>query len=249
MLKVATRVPATAGLNVIDTVQLTDAARLVAHVLLEIEKSAALVPEMDTLVMVIEDVPPFLREAVWATAVEPTLIEPKVSDVGLTVTVPGTTPVPDSATDCGLLLAESVKRSVAVRVPAALGLNTTLAVQLPEAARLVPHVLLEIVKSAAFVPEIATLLIVIDVVSLLLKVTDCPTLLEPTVTAANVRLVGLAETLAEGAVPFPDSATVWVPAESLKFNVAVRAPVVVGAKAILAVQLAAAASVAPQVLL
>jgi hypothetical protein len=204
---------------------------------------------MDTLVMVIEDVPPFLREAVWAAAVEPTLIDPKASDVGLTVTVPGTTPVPDSATDCGLLLAESVKRSVAVRVPAALGLNTILAVQLPEAARLVPHVLLEIVKSAAFVPEIATLLIVIDVVSLLLKVTDCPTLLEPTVTAANVRLVGLAETLAEGAVPFPDSATVWVPAESLKFNVAVRAPVVVGAKAILAVQLAAAASVAPQVLL
>ncbi len=61
MLKVATRVPATAGLNVIDTVQLTDAARLVAHVLLEISKSAALVPEMDTLVMVIEDVPPFIE--------------------------------------------------------------------------------------------------------------------------------------------------------------------------------------------
>ena len=203
MLKVAVRAPAAAGLNAIDIVQLAAASRLVPHVLLEIEKSAAFVPEMEMLVIVIEVVPPFLSVAVCAAAVEPTLIEPKVNDVGLTETAPGTTPVPDSATDCGLLLAESVKRSEAVRAPAALGLNTTLAVQLPEAARLVPHVLLEIVKSAAFVPEIATLLIVIDVVSLLVKVTDCAALLEPTAIAANVRLVGLAETLPEALFRFP----------------------------------------------
>src|SRR6476646_8758992 len=122
MLKVAERPPATEGLNVIAIAQLADAARLVPHVLLEIEKSVALAPEIDTLVIVIAVVPLFLRVAVWAAAVEPTLIAPKVSDVGLSETAPGTTPVPDSATDCGLLLAESVKRRVAVRAPAAPGL-------------------------------------------------------------------------------------------------------------------------------
>jgi len=177
------------------------------------------------------------------------LIEPKPNVVGLTLTVPGTAPVPDSATDCGLLLAESVKRSEAVRVPAAVGLNTILAAQLADAVRLVPHVLLKIAKSAAFVPEIAVLLIVIDEASLFVKVTDCAALLEPTAIAANVRFVGLAETLPVGAVPFPESAIVWMPAESLKFNVAVRVPVVVGAKTILAVQLADAARVVLQVLL
>ena len=72
-------------------------------------------------------------------------------------------PVPVSATDCGLLLAESVKLRIALRVPAAVGLNTTLAEQLAAATRLVPHVLAEIAKSAAFVPVIATLLTVMDV--------------------------------------------------------------------------------------
>ena len=53
-------------------------------------------------------------------------------------------PVPESATVWGLLVAESLKFKVAVRVPVAVGEKTIVAVQAAEAARLVPHVLLEI---------------------------------------------------------------------------------------------------------
>ena len=45
-------------------------------------------------------------------------------------------PIPERVTVCGLLVAESVKVRVAVRVPAAPGLNTIAVEQLAEAARL-----------------------------------------------------------------------------------------------------------------
>ena len=91
-------------------------------------------------------------------------------------------PVPDKATVCGLLVPVSAKLSVAVRVPAAVGLNTMVAVQLADAARLVLHVLLEMVKSAAFVPEIVTALIVFAVVVPFFRVAVCDALLAPTIT-------------------------------------------------------------------
>ena len=138
---------------------------------------------------------------------------------------------------------------MAVRAPAAVGLKTIDAVQFAEAARLVSHVLVEIVKSAAFVPEIAILLIVTAEVRPLLKVADCAALLDPTPVLANVSVAGLAATLPLAAVPVPDKATVCgLPvAESLKLSVAVRPPVVVGAKIMFAVQLAATARLVPQV--
>jgi hypothetical protein len=49
-------------------------------------------------------------------------------------------PVPERETVCGLLLAVSVKVSVAVLVPASEGLNAMLTVQLAEAARLAAQV-------------------------------------------------------------------------------------------------------------
>ena len=74
-------------------------------------------------------------------------------------------PLPESATTCGLFAAESVKLRVALRVPQAVGLNTTEATQLADAARLVPQVLLLRLKSGALVPVIAMLLIVIEELS------------------------------------------------------------------------------------
>jgi len=131
-------------------------------------------------------------------------------------------PVPERETFCGLLVAESTKLNVAVRVPAAVGLKTMDAAQLAEAARLVPQVLLAMLKSAAFVPEIAMLLIVIEDVRPFESVAVCPALLDPTVVLANVRLDGLAVTVPDGADPFPLNATVCglFVAESLKFKVA-----------------------------
>ena len=159
-------------------------------------------------------------------------------------------PVPESATCCGLFVAESVKLSVAVRAPAAVGLNTIVAVQPADAVRLVPHVLLETVKSVAFAPVIATLLMVMDAAVALDKVAVCDAVLEPIVVLANVRLAGVAATV-PGAAPVPESARVWglLLAASAKFKVAVRSPVAVGENTIVTVQLADAARLVPHVLL
>jgi hypothetical protein len=144
------------------------------------------------------------------------------------------------------LLAESVKVRVAERAPDAEGLNTTLTEQVALTAKLAPQVLLEIVKSAEFVPVIATLLIEKAAALTFFSVVDFAPLLEPRLMAPNARDVG--ETDAP-TVPRPESATVCgLPlAVSLKFRVAVRVPVVVGAKTTLTVQLLDAARLVPQV--
>ena len=147
------------------------------------------------------------------------------------------------------MVAESVKVSVALRAPLAVGLNTIDAVHVPAAARLAPHVLLATLKSPAFVPEIATLLIVIEVLCPFDSVADCAALLDPTLVLANVREVGLADTVPLAAVPVPVSVLVCgLPlAESAKLKVADRAPVAFGANATVAVQLEDAASDVPHV--
>jgi hypothetical protein len=151
--------------------------------------------------------------------------------LGVTVSCPVlVTPVPDSGTFCGLLLALSVKLSVALRVPVPPGVKVTKTVQLDPAVRLAAQ-LLVFVKSAAFVPEIPIPLMEIDDVIPFVSFTDFPTLVEPTVTFPNAMEVGLTENVA--AVPSPVRATVrglLLPA-ILKFNVALRGPVAVGAKA------------------
>jgi hypothetical protein len=144
-VSVAARDPLVLGLNAMETLQLAAAARLLPQVLLEITKSPGFVPVTDTLLMVIEELDPFLSVAVCDALVEPTFTEPNEREVGLIVTVPPVpVPVPDRDTVCGVFVAESLKLSVAVRVPLTVGANATLAVQLADAARLVPHVLLVI---------------------------------------------------------------------------------------------------------
>lgn len=155
-------------------------------------------------------------------------------------------PEPESATLCGLPVAESAKLSVALRVPAAVGLKTTDAVQFAEAARLAPHVFAEMLKSVAFVPEIATLLIVIEELCPFDSFAACAALVLPTAVAANVRLVGLAVT-PPGANPVSVTVCGLFVAESVKFRVAARFPVAIGAKTTFAVQLADAASEVPHV--
>ena len=59
-------------------------------------------------------------------------------------------PEPESVTVCGLPVPESANDKVALRVPLAVGLNTTLAVQVADAARLLPQVLLLMAKSPHF---------------------------------------------------------------------------------------------------
>ena len=172
-VRVAARAPDVVGLNATVTVQLADAARLAPQVLAEMVKSPEFVPVMDTLLIVIEVVPPFFRVAVCDALVEPTVTVPYARLVGLNVTAPVVlAPVPERETVCGLFGAVSAKFREAARTPDAVGLNTIVTVQLAEAARLEPHVLAEILKSPAFVPVMATLLMVMDVLPRFFSVAD-----------------------------------------------------------------------------
>jgi hypothetical protein len=56
-------------------------------------------------------------------------------------------PVPDSATVCGLLIAPSVIVNKATRVPIAVGLKASVIVHDVPAPKLVPQVLLKMLKS------------------------------------------------------------------------------------------------------
>jgi hypothetical protein len=206
--RVAVKVPDAVGLNTTLAEQLAAAARLAAHVLLEIAKAAALVPEMATLLIVMAALVPLLSVTDCGELVDPTAVFANEMPVGAAVTLPvEEAPVPVKATVCGLLLPVSLKLRVAVRIPAALGLNTMVAVQLAAAARLVPHVLLEIVKSAAFVPEIVIPLMVSAEVVPFFNVAICDALLAPTLTVPYVIDEGVAVTVLVAAVAVPVSAT------------------------------------------
>jgi hypothetical protein len=162
------------------------------------------------LLIVIDPVPPLVSVTTFCPPLPPTGTATQFRLVGVTVALPPEleAPVPVRATVCGLFVAESVKLSVAVRAPVAVGLNTIEAAQVPAAAKLVLHVLLAMVKSAAFVPESNTLEIASEELRPFDKVTVCDALVEPTLVLANVRLVGLTETLPDSGAPYPVSVMV-----------------------------------------
>jgi len=122
---------------------------------------------------------------------------------GLTVidTRVGVMPAPLSATVCGLLLAESVKVRVPVRVPFACGENVTATWQLEPADRLEPHPELTLKSLALLVIERS----VMDVLWLLVRLTDCGALVVPIAWLPNESAVGF--TVADN-TPVPVSATV-----------------------------------------
>jgi hypothetical protein len=124
-------------------------------------------------VIVSAAVPVFFTVTVWDGLVVLTDWLAKVSDVGLAVTA-GVTPVPVSATDCGLLAALSEIEIVALRAPVAAGLKLAVMVQLaPAASELVlPGQVLVWEKSPGLAPLKPMLLIVSGPVPLFVRVTD-----------------------------------------------------------------------------
>ena len=97
--------------------------------------------------------------------------------------------MPESATVCGLPVPLSLIRKLAVRNPAAVGVNVTEMVQLAFAAKLPAHVLLK-PKSPGSAPAIATPLKVnVEVVSFV-TVTTCAALVVPSETVPKFKLVG-----------------------------------------------------------
>jgi hypothetical protein len=147
--------------------------------------------------MEIDEVPLLVNVATFCPPIPPTFTDTQLSVDGLTDALPPdeVPPVPESATVCGLPLAESATLSVAERDPLVLGLNVTEMLQLAFAARLDPQLLLDMTKSPALLPAMPTLLIVIAELVLLLSVAVSAALLEPTFTEPNENEVGLIVTL------------------------------------------------------
>ena len=139
----------------------------------------------------------------------------------------------------------SVMVMAAFNTPPAAGAKWPWMVQLAPAARLVPQLLANS-NEEAFVPVTAMLVMERAVVPVLVMVTDCELLAEPTVVVGKVRLV--AERVTGGWTPVPLSAMVCGELEALSVMVmaAVSAPVVVGPKWPWMEQLAPAAREEPQ---
>jgi hypothetical protein len=135
--------------------------------------------------------------------------------------------------------------TVAVRVPAAVGLKVISIVHLAPAATLDPQLLVW-AKSLALVPESAMLVTPKVALPELVRVIVCAPLAAPTAWLMKVRLEG--ETPATEAVPVPESATVCglLTASLAKVMAAVRVPFAVGVKVTLIVHLAPAATLDPQ---
>jgi len=135
--------PVAAGVNVTPAAQLAPAARLVPHVLLAIAKGP-LIPRLEMVRAVLWRL---VSVMVTAALVLPTATVPRFNELADRVTgeleVP---PVPLRLTVCGLFPALSVKVSVPVAAPVAVGVNVTPTLQVARLATLVPHVLLAIPK-------------------------------------------------------------------------------------------------------
>jgi len=103
-------------------------------------------------------------------------------------------------------------------------------------------------KDEALVPVIVSEVRFTVPVPVFLTVTSCAAVVEPTVVEAKVSVVGESETV-DAAAPVPFSVTVCGEPVALSATerLAVRAPAPVGLNSTETVQLAAAASVVPQV--
>ena len=125
------------------------AARLVVHVVVETWKF----PVVEITMLSTVAFKLLLRVNVFGELVVPTVCRAKVTLLGVSET--GKTPLPESATVCGLLLALSFTLNPPVLVPITVGVNATLIVQWLLGGRLVVQVVVDTAKSP--VVEIAML--------------------------------------------------------------------------------------------
>ena len=97
--------------------------------------------------------------------------------------------IPNRVTVCGLPTALSATLRTAVRFPKADGVNLTLSWQLVAAARVVPQLFVWL-KSVAFGPMIEIADKLTEIVPVLLSVTTCEALVEPTSVCGNAKPTG-----------------------------------------------------------
>lgn len=226
------------GLKRVVTVQFAPAASVLVQVVDTKLKSVPLTDAELGTVTVMAPMPWFVSVAV-PVALLPTLTLPKAVAVNEAL---GAWPVP-----LRLKLVAPVPLwvsvTVPVREPAALGVKLTLMTQVPLMASALPQ-LLDWAKSLA--PAVTeTPLMVRGAVPLLVTVTVCTALVVPVCCAAKVSEVGDSEALPS--MPVPDKVAVTVPAPVAKLSEPERAPVVLGVKRVVTVQVAPAFSDVVQV--
>lgn len=178
----------------------------------------------------------------------PRVMLPNEARLGVTDAI-APTPVPVSATVCGLVGSASVTVIAALSAPVRDGLNLTLILQLRPAARFPPigQVVLASTKSAAFVPVIAMPVIASGTLPVLTSVAVRLALAVPMVWLPYGITAGDRST----AVPVPVSETVsggvTTGSEPLMVSVASRVPATVGVNVMLIVQFAPAARPVPPI--
>lgn len=150
--------------------QLAPAARLLPQVVAVIWKEQLVCVCKPMELMVSGPVPVLVTLTVWGALVEPQRTVPKLILVGDRVTA-GAVPVPVKAMVCGEPAALSVITMLAVRVPVAVGLKTTVNVQLALTAR-VPEQPHDNTKSPGFAPLRTTELMTSGAVPVFFTVMD-----------------------------------------------------------------------------
>lgn len=177
ILMVAVSAPVATGAKWPWIVQFVPAARLVPQLLAKTKEDAS-EPSRTMPVMVSVVVPLLVMVTDCEPLVAPTSIEPKERLVAERPTG-GTTPVPLKEMDWGEVAALSVMVTDAVRTPPLVGAKWPCMEQLAPTARLLPQLLAK-TKEEALAPVTAMLVMESAVVPVLVRVTDCEALVEPT---------------------------------------------------------------------
>jgi hypothetical protein len=243
--KLAVFAPADGGLNSIETVQVALAASEAPHVVADFTNDVALVPVRVSEVSVTADVPVFLMVTSCAAVVTPAGVDANVRLAGDKLTLSAAAvAAPVSATVCGEPVALSATERLPVKVPAAVGLNSTETVHVAPAANDVVQVFAEIRYEDALVPVSVSEVRVTAAVPVFFTVTVCAADVEPTVVEAKVSAVGDSVTVSAAAVPDPVNVTVCGEPVALSAidRLPVSVPAAVGLNSIETVQLALAAS-------
>jgi hypothetical protein len=195
-----------------ELVQLAPGARVVVQVVAERMNEVALVPvtaaaEVKVVGVVVLV---FLMVMTWAAVVVPRMVEAKVSDVGVKVSVGTARPVPLRATVWVLPVALSLYVTAAARAPATVGLNSMESVQLAPGARVVVQVVAESRNDVALVPVTAAaeVKVVGVVVLVFLMVMTWAAVVVPRIVEAKVNEVGVKVSVGTVEVAVPLRATV-----------------------------------------
>jgi len=204
IIREAERLPVAVGVKVRFTVVLLPGVTVIGNVPEVKEKSVALAPVTARFAITRLAVPLLVNVSTDAALDVPTGSLPRLRLVALRA-MPGTVPVPESGTVCGLPLALSLITSEALRPPVPSGLNVTFTAVLLPGVTVIGKVPEVRVKSPLFVPVIAKFEITRLAVPLFVTVTGVGALAVATSWLSKTRLAGLM--VMPGAVPVPDSGT------------------------------------------